>query len=402
MANRKKKLNACRRSIQSTESKIAAYYRQKKHRKQQQKQLKKQYTTVTWKAHEITVIDTLRTMIGERAEKFFQDHQVALVHIWKYQEKWIRSFSDWQPIKKRKGFKLFKDLVNHLFVAYDLPTFMYRVWNNPTKRVLNWFWVLAKGENIGKAILPFPITKKMAHWYKFAPGNLTPNEALHWAQAMGITGSISVADTFIKTIIRNNLANHHPFWDEALIFFNNHPDLPIKQVSALMRYFHHRKFSREQNKFSLKGRSPAALIRLKDTWELALYIKRMNEIKDTKRWLPSNIKGMIWAGKFHKKSRERFFLQELTSEQDLKHEGRVMRHCVGGYAKRCLHQTSIWSLKKNCLNGEVKHVLTIELNGKRVGQIRGRNNRMPSKEEIILLKQWFKQEKLMSHAYPIE
>lgn len=397
MANRQKKLKACQLSVQYLESKVNSYYQKRKEKRRRQDQVMPYQALTSWKTHELVIIKALIPQLGERAEKFFQDQQAPLVYIWDFKDKWIRPLRDWRPAKNRKGFKLFKDLVNHLFVAYNLPAFMYKVWEHPDRYPMNWFWVLANGYTIKHADVPLPLTKKMAHWYQFAPGNLTPLEALHWARVMGMSQSKALAKTYVATVVQNQLQGDHPFWDKVIHFFANHPNVSIRQIAALMRYLYYRRFVNGEN-LILKGRSIKVLIRLKDEWEVEQRLAKLRQLEKLRQWQPSNIKGMNWVFGKKRKVHVYYFIHELTNEKALKEEGKMMRHCVAGYVRRCMdtsYVTSIWSLKRSLPHSsETQRVLTIQVTNNRIVQVKGKCNRQPSADEIDLLSQWAKRERL--------
>ncbi len=77
---------------------------------------------------------------------------------------------------------------------------------------------------------------------------------------------------------------------------------------------------------------------------------------------------------------------ELSSSEELAAEGTVMRHCVAGYAGRCVRGISaIFSIRKNG-----RQEITVEINPVtlQVVQARGFQNRAANVEESAVLKQW--------------
>jgi hypothetical protein len=74
-------------------------------------------------------------------------------------------------------------------------------------------------------------------------------------------------------------------------------------------------------------------------------------------------------------------VHELVTSQQLYAEGRIMHHCAGSYAKRCLAgEKSIWSLRALDLDAaEENQVLTIEVDTRKkaVVQSAGKFNLKP-------------------------
>jgi hypothetical protein len=71
-----------------------------------------------------------------------------------------------------------------------------------------------------------------------------------------------------------------------------------------------------------------------------------------------------------------------------------MRHCVASYDNSCAFGgTSIWSMGLERNYGCRKRVLTIELANplKRICQIRGKTNRLPTQKEMNIVRRWASQ-----------
>ena len=87
-------------------------------------------------------------------------------------------------------------------------------------------------------------------------------------------------------------------------------------------------------------------------------------------------------------------IEEILNSVDLKREGKEMRHCVYSYVSRCRGGgTSIWTMKK--VNEISKNnLLTIEIRGQDIVQVRGKCNRMAKDVEKKLIRAWAKKEGL--------
>ena len=89
--------------------------------------------------------------------------------------------------------------------------------------------------------------------------------------------------------------------------------------------------------------------------------------------------------------KEQFTVTQLVTADELVAESRAMHHCVSSYAQKCISgQASIWSLRR-CVEGNIKRLLTIELNRQHhVVQVRGHGNRLATAEERQVLGRWAK------------
>jgi hypothetical protein len=86
-----------------------------------------------------------------------------------------------------------------------------------------------------------------------------------------------------------------------------------------------------------------------------------------------------------------FIIKQITTQKDILAEGAAMRHCVASYASGCANgQWSIWSLGL-LESGKYSRLITIQLNNNDcIVQARGLCNRMPTGEELVMIKQWCK------------
>ena len=90
-------------------------------------------------------------------------------------------------------------------------------------------------------------------------------------------------------------------------------------------------------------------------------------------------------------------LLRLVRSTALLLEGRVMRHCVAAYAAACRRrQTSIWSMQLETRRGR-RRVLTIELDPatRRIREARRKCNALPSTAERTVMAMWAERERLV-------
>jgi hypothetical protein len=79
----------------------------------------------------------------------------------------------------------------------------------------DWFRHLGLGENIRRADLPLPLTKRMAHRFMQTPGHFTTLAALRWGQVRGLGGDARL----VHAVLTTRLAGHfedEDFWAGVL------------------------------------------------------------------------------------------------------------------------------------------------------------------------------------------
>ena len=103
----------------------------------------------------------------------------------------------------------------------------------------------------------------------------------------------------------------------------------------------------------------------------------------------TSIHPFIFKTKKGKNSSRAFQIVELRNELELKKEGVAMRHCVGGYARKCFNNDcTIWSMRR-LEGGKFYRMVTIEISrSKVIVQMRGKMNSNPGAEERDLIKSW--------------
>lgn len=88
-----------------------------------------------------------------------------------------------------------------------------------------------------------------------------------------------------------------------------------------------------------------------------------------------------------------FYIFPLLSPNELYDEGKLMDHCVGGYTEKVANGTcAIFSVRK--LEDISKPLTTIELQGKKVIQVRAYKNKYPSEDIVNFVRSWERQFRL--------
>ena len=152
----------------------------------------------------------------------------------------------------------------------------------------------------------------------------------------------------------------------------------------------------------MKGRDPEVLLRRVEEWHRQL-------ARETKaragKWPRSGIGECYFQeGNEQKGDLKSWSIRELLTSDELIAEGRALSHCVSTYAQSCSERsTSIWSMGiENEFQRE--RILTIEVflgrgDGNRIGQIRGKRNRVPTPKEENIIARWATREGLQIRSY---
>lgn len=329
---------------------------------------------------------------------------------------WLVPAEAWTPSGKGRHSEL-ASLAAHLFARYPMPRFMVMAWLAGSSGEVvpehGWYKLLGRGENIRRAGIPMRITRGMAHRFLSAADHLTPIQALRWAQVRELGGDDAerLARCIFATHLGREIENEE-FWETVVHFLVRHPELELESVGPIVDFLQHQKFTwREgvtptgsleripppQPDFSMKGRTPAALLRLVEDWHAEL---GRNQSERVQVWPRAPVGEARWVEQTRSRDGDLesrvWTFSELCSSHALFTEGKLMHHCVASYAEGCVRRiSSIWSLQIETRSG--RHpVLTVELHlpSRTVVQARGKFNRWPTQAERAVLSRWARQERL--------
>lgn len=339
----------------------------------------------------------------------------ALLALACHSRAWLRPVSDWRP-QTHNSRRQFASLARHLFAEWPIPAFMDSVWflgnDQQAERQQRWFLHIGRGRNLRTADLPLPYTKRMAHYFLQAPADFTVEAALRWGQIRALGGS----ERLIRAVSATRLGTdfqHHEFWTTVLQFFIDNPMLDLAQVGPIIDYIYHQRFvsvdvfvapgvlearGPVQPNFTMKGRTPASLLRQVGTWHRHLARTTQSKVE----WRPSGIKGFEFVeGDERGGNLKIWTITELLSTKALVAEGRTMKHCVATYAHSCANGTcSIWTLEVETIAGRSK-ILTVEVenDSRSICQARGKCNMLPGDKHRGILRRWAEKAGLVLASY---
>jgi PcfJ-like protein len=338
---------------------------------------------------------------GWQAGNTFIDGLMALA---RHSQNWIRPVADWKP-QTHNNHRQFASLARHLLAEWPIPSFMNSVWffgdGQEAERRQYWFLHLGRGQNIRTADLPLPYTKRMAHHFMSAPGDFTVEAALRWGQIRGLGGTERLVRVVIGTRLGNDFQNNE-FWTTVLQCFIANPMLDPAKIGPIIDFIHQQRFVSEdvfvapgvverksppQPNFTMRGRSPASLLRQVDAWHRTL--AKIDQPKAD--WPGSEIEPFQFVEGAEKGGNLKIWtITELLSTKALFAEGRKMKHCVASYASSCARGIcSIWTLEVETFEGKSK-ILTVEVRNasRMIVQARGMRNVLPGEKHLGILRRW--------------
>lgn len=323
----------------------------------------------------------------------------AIVKIAIHHDFWLRPLENWKPTSHNVG-RQYSSLLRHLFCKYDVPKFMDKVWFKDCRMHYDWYLHLGLGNNIRTVQgLPIKMTKMMAHYFCKAPEGYSVVEAIRWGQIHALGGNARNSKAIITTKL-GVFGNHEDFWETVIRWFISNPMLDVAHYGTIVDYLQNQKFENyaifengvarnlgiPQPNLSMKKRDPEALLKAVETWH-----KKLGKEKKAggNSWAPSGFPEFSLAEGEGRNSKL-WTITELSTSKLLIDEGRVMKHCVSSYAGSCEKgKISIWSLRQRTDEG-IERLLTIEVWNaeKRIVQVRGKLNRLPTVKESAIVGRW--------------
>lgn len=335
----------------------------------------------------------------------------------------LRPAHTYQP----KSYNLDKQLMgllNHLFVRYSVPAFLYGVClqaNQPdeanlpraaknareAERLLyrQWFVTLAQGGSFPKLVKPF-MTGKEAFLFLSAPATNSVAANVWWAKlkAAGIPAPV------IEKLIARIFGQY--FFDdptgrlaETVQFYARyHGDMNKITFGEVTDFIAWK--LRNEPTFRLAGRTVGSVIKLTNEWH---HLMQKAKLGTSVEWNGLDITDWEWEARDCIWS-----VTQLRNNRDLMNEGRKQMHCVYSYVQWCISgHSAIFSLRsyRKRVAGyteegaliwdktmELSRV-TIEVNRQRdVVQVRGKLNCAAEPEEKKILRQWAGEKGIRVHG----
>jgi len=282
---------------------------------------------------------------------------------------------------------------------------MDSVWDLPSGaeafRQQVWWIRLARGASFRDLNLPLALTRRMEYCTRQSSDHYTALQGLRYGETLALGGSIKLAREIAASRLGQKI-EQSAFWRTLLLFFVNHPEMDSNWVAPIIDFIQANKFAGEPivtaygaghrqapwPDFSIKGRTPASMMRLVREWNADMTSKNP---RDSFSWPTSNIQGFRFIedcdGPEHHRE---WTVHELLASPELYLEGRALRHCVFTYAPKCRRgETTIWSLRLRTGQNE-KRMATIEVNPRKgeIIQTRAKANSYVGERSQEMIRRW--------------
>ncbi len=346
----------------------------------------------------------------------------ALVALALHHADWLAPVEAWRPTAA-SSWRQLSSLAQHLLARFVMPGFWVSAWldGEPGQRTPQqaWYKAVGRGESLRRIGLPLRITRALAHRFTQAPHHLSVIAALRWAQTRALGGSDALASALSATRLGHELL-HEDFWETVVDFLARHPELDLMHVGPIVDFLHHQRLQPiegitpdgqlgllppPQAELTLKGRTPASLLRLVDAWH-----GQLRATGPLVTWAPQPLRPLRHVetiARYDDDDRRRgevriWTLTELCSSAELELEGRMMRHCVSTYVAACRRgRSSIWSLQLETRSGRQRRLtLELEPQARRIVQLRRRFNCRPQPDERAIVAMWADRERLRLDELP--
>lgn len=318
---------------------------------------------------------------------------LSLQGLWTYA---LRSATTYVPRSHNLDKQLY-GLINHLFVQYPVPLFLYAVFfdRRAEPEHKKWFMTLAQGRSFPKAVKGI-LTSKEACAFLDAPSDRKIHENVWWAK-MKVAGiPEAMTGKLIDRVFALYAVDDKPGrLAEAIQFYAQQGHAlsrtSFDEVTDFIAYK-----LRNDPQFRLKGRTASSMVKLTSEWHLLMQRAKLGRHI---QW--SGLQVADWA---YEDKAEVWEVVELRDNKELVNEGRKQKHCVYSYVQRCVEGRSFIFSLRACRKLAADYTedgkpiwsrefetrrVTIELNSSRgIVQVRGPLNRPPSGEEQQVLRRW--------------
>lgn len=332
-------------------------------------------------------------------------YTVALHGLVRHHASWLRSPASFRCPTRSAG-RRFAALLRHLLARYPVPALFDQAFTQGQATHQEWFVHLGRGENLRKAPgLPFPLTKRMAHFVLQAPADTPIEHALCLGWALGLGVRPRLARAVLGTRLARHLpAEHEPFWRDVLRWGEGQPALSPHQLAPIVDYLHHQRFvtppgadGPARPNLAMRQRRLPTLLREVEAWHAQLgriaaagrlsweHDPTVQDLllRETSAGFPAD----------DDDDAIEYRMVQLLNSRELVAEGRALRHCVATYARGCAAgRCTIWSLRRCEPQGAVS-LATVEVHRatRTVIQARGRANTIPGPRAWRRIDRWVRE-----------
>lgn len=334
-----------------------------------------------------------------------------------YASHFVRPVDEWCPDPGAAATSQLTSLISHLFEKWPVPSCFAAAWYQPGPRMSierDWFVHLGAGGSVRRLAGMPPLRRRVAALLaQGATAPTSPAEAIRRAQLH----SLEFSDSLVSMVMQSGMASD---------FRNDRLWLPLLEKIAAAPWFDAREFGLIADGLlglverAEIGRAPQ-LVRLplgslvrhwRAWWRQALTVvpgeamgplpdmyshavrQRLRRLLRT-RWDPMPGLGPWEMAEATAGSKSCCWrIEEIVTLGELIAEGRLLRHCVGGYAADCRGgRSAIFRLRCRDARENLEPLAfacTIEVWPRRrlVVQIKGKGNAAPGPRERAVIRRW--------------
>lgn len=274
------------------------------------------------------------------------------------------------------------DILSTIFQKFVVSAYFRKNLFHLNEKEKEWFREFLKGTTIKNLKnLPFKPTNKAIHIFRNTEDHhdLNVTDGLIVSQLIAEGTTIDFALAFLQNLRNYNTVN---FWLKIIPSFSK-KKLIVRRLGEVMDYISHKTFN-ENIKVDWKRKKMTNLILESHKWHNEIRLKRsLNFVGNTE--LPvSNIEPF----KITLSDNSKFQIKQLTTFKELYIEGFKLQHCVYSYKYDCLYKRCVIYSLRHLVGKSFEPLITIEVRGDKVFQMRGHHNRVAKNNELELIFEW--------------
>jgi hypothetical protein len=329
----------------------------------------------------------------------------AVARLGAYADQWLREPEDWLPNPEADAKSQWSDLLRHLLAHYPVPDFLDNAWlaKGPLRHFERDCWcALGFGRSL-RMVEGFPpsVSHRVLH-LAFTSGHTSMSQAIWSAQLQCLGVSAELSNVIMASRVPNELS-HHAFWVRLAAKFAANSCVAASQFTLVADSLTALRAHRGEAQVEALMRLPLPiLVRhcVKFITELLQengHVLTEEQVRlaagnaALSRLAASRWKPMLGSLSLNTSWK----IEELCSVEDLKAEGKAMRHCVAGYTRRCRQGSSaIFSVRRllTDFDGSTKSIsyATLEVHPcqRKIVQIRAFGNRPANQTIMNFVREW--------------
>ena len=362
----------------------------------------------------------LVTVLETRSRVFHEIHPTelalvpALTRLSTYEDRWLRAPEDWQPHPQDDAASQWADFLRHLLARYPVPRFMDAAWfvKGPLEHFERDCWcALGFGQSLRKVPgFPASVSNRVLHLTLGRERAASLPSAI-WETQMDL---LQATPILRREVLASGIIHElyrHGLWTRLLEKFVAGPEAAARQWTVVTQALTVADAEGRAGQVEGLLKLPLSqLIQHSVRWVTQL-LKANGHLlteKDVQRAVAkaelSRLTSSRWPPFLGNQPVQKnakpgavnpWQMEELCTVHDLQAEGKVMKHCVAGYAHRCKQgHSAIFSLRRYETDAtgqtDLKSYATLEVrvSNRKIVQIKAWANRPVNGAVMSMIQQW--------------